>query len=62
LRARVAAPAPAPAPAPDGRANLALVDFMAGLLLVPKSRITIVHGLGSCNKVVVAEGLGLEPG
>lgn len=54
LRVRVAAPAT------DGRANRALVDLMAGLLLVPKSRITIVRGLGSRNKVVVVEGLDRE--
>lgn len=54
LRVRVTAPAT------DGRANCALVDLMAGLLLVPKSRSTIVRGLGSRNKVVVVEGLGRE--
>ena len=54
LRVRVAAPAT------DGRANRALVGLMVGLLLVPKSRITIVRGLGSRNKVVVVEGLDRE--
>lgn len=54
LRVRVAAPAT------EGRANQALVDLMAGLLRVPKSRITIVRGLGSRNKMVVVEGMERE--
>ena len=54
LRVRVAAPAT------EGRANQALVEFMAGLLRVPRSSVTIVRGLGSRNKVVVVEGLDRE--
>ncbi|MCH7705421.1 MAG: DUF167 domain-containing protein [Chloroflexi bacterium] len=54
LRVRVAAPAT------GGRANRALVEFMADLLSVPKSRITIARGLGSRNKMVVVEGLERE--
>jgi uncharacterized protein (TIGR00251 family) len=48
------------APARDGKANRALVGLMAGLLLVPKSRITIIRGIGSRNKVVLVEGLDRE--
>ena len=54
LRVRVVAPAT------DGRANRALVEFMAGLLGVPKSSVTIAHGLGSRNKMVVVEGMDRE--
>jgi len=45
------------APAADNKANARLVDFLGGLLGVPKSAITIRHGATGRRKVVeVARG------
>ncbi len=46
LRVRLAAPPV------DGRANTALVAFLAGELGVPRSAVTLVRGGGSRSKVV----------
>ncbi len=54
LRIRVAAPAK------EGKANEALIEFLASLMGVPKSRIRIIHGLADRNKVVVVEGVSQE--
>ncbi len=54
LRLRVAAPAK------EGKANEALIDLLAALLAVPKTRIRILHGLAARNKVVVVQGLSQE--
>lgn len=54
LRVRVAAPAK------EGRANEALVDLLASVLGVPKTRIRVVRGLATRNKVVAMQGLSQE--
>ena len=45
------------APPVDGRANAALVDFLAGVLDLPKRRVSLVHGDTSRQKRVLVEGL-----
>ncbi len=47
------------APALEGRANRALVDFLANALDVPRSSIDIVAGENSRNKLVSI--LGIDP-
>ena len=48
------------APPLDGRANAALVELLADTLGVAKSRVSIVRGLASRDKVVAVEGLAAE--
>ena len=38
------------APPVDGKANAALVEFVAGLFAVPRARVTIEHGLTGRDK------------
>jgi hypothetical protein len=45
------------APPLEGRANEACVEFLANLLKVPRSSITIASGQSSRNKVVRVTGL-----
>ena len=45
------------APPLDGRANQACIDFLAELLNVPRSSITIISGQTSRNKVVRVRGV-----
>lgn len=45
------------APPVAGRANEACVEFLAELLRVPRSSVTIVAGQGSRNKVVRIAGV-----
>jgi hypothetical protein len=40
------------APPQEGRANVALIDALAGYFGLPKSRIKIVHGHGSRHKLI----------
>jgi len=40
-----------------GRANRAVTDLLAGLLGVPRGRVSVVRGPGSRAKVVEVEGL-----
>ena len=40
------------APPVDGRANLALREFLAGACGLPKSRVTLEHGLSGRDKCV----------
>ena len=40
------------APAKEGKANEALIKVLSGHFHIPKSRINIVNGLGSKNKIV----------
>jgi len=54
LRARVTAPPH------EGRANQALLELLSDLLDIPKSRIAIVRGHTSRDKVVDIEGASLE--
>lgn len=44
-------------PPVDGRANEACVAFLAGILNLPRSSITIASGQSSRNKVVRVNGL-----
>jgi len=45
------------APAVDGKANRALIEFLAGALGVPRSAVRIVHGERSPHKLVEIEGI-----
>ena len=45
------------APPVEGKANEACVDFLANLLKVPRSSITIASGESSRNKVIRVAGL-----
>jgi uncharacterized protein len=45
------------APPVDGRANDACINFLAELLDVPRSSLTIISGQTSRNKVVLARGM-----
>lgn len=47
------------APPVEGEANAAVVTFMAGLLGIPKSRVTLVSGEKGRDKVVLVQGLEL---
>ena len=38
------------APPVDGKANAALVEFVAGLFAIPRARVTIEHGLTGRDK------------
>lgn len=40
----------------DGKANAALIEFLAGHFKVPKSRVRIVSGLKSRQKRVIIDG------
>ncbi len=46
------------APAVDGRANAACISFLAELLDVPRSSVTIAAGQNSRNKAIRVTGLG----
>jgi uncharacterized protein len=48
------------APPVEGRANDALVKFVAQLLKVARSSVTIAAGASSRNKVIRVEGLTAE--
>lgn len=48
------------APPVDGEANSALVRFLAKLLGVPRSTVTLVRGQTARRKTVRIEGLTLE--
>jgi hypothetical protein len=48
------------APPIDGRANEACIEFLAKLLKVPRSSVTIASGQASRNKVIRVAGLSAE--
>jgi len=48
------------APAVEGKANAALVDFLAKRLKVPKLTIVLLHGHKSRDKLVRIDGLSEE--
>ncbi len=48
------------APPVEGRANTAVVSLLAGVLGVAKSRVRVVRGHGSRDKVVAVESLTVE--
>jgi uncharacterized protein (TIGR00251 family) len=48
------------APPADGRANEACIEFLAKLLKVPRSSVTIASGLTSRSKVIRIVGMSAE--
>lgn len=44
------------APPVDGRANAALVEFVAELFAIPRARVTIEHGLAGRDKRLRLQG------
>ncbi len=48
------------APAVDGRANQACIEFLANLLKVPRSSVTIASGQSSRRKIIRVTGLAAE--
>ena len=48
------------APPVDGKANQAVVDYLAKLFSVPKSSITILSGESGRNKLIAVRGLTAE--
>jgi uncharacterized protein (TIGR00251 family) len=46
------------APPVDGRANAALVEFLAGVFDVPRASVTIEHGFAGRDKRVRIHGAG----
>jgi len=46
------------APPVDGRANVALVDFLAAAFDVPRARVSIEHGLNGHDKRVTIRNEG----
>ena len=50
------------APPVDGKANAALVDFVASAFGVPRSRVTIEHGLAGRDKRLRLHGAPPVPG
>jgi uncharacterized protein len=49
------------APPEDGRANAAVAKTLAKALGIPKSRVTLISGGTSRNKVFRVQGIGVEP-
>ena len=49
------------APPVDGRANAALVEFVAGLFAIPRARVTIEHGLTGRDKRLRLQGVPSLP-
>ena len=48
------------APPVDGAANLELLRFLARLLRVPRSNLTLIGGAAAKRKLVQVRGVGLE--
>jgi uncharacterized protein len=48
------------APPAEGRANEACIEFLANLLNLPRSSITIASGLSSRKKVIRVSGLSAD--
>jgi hypothetical protein len=48
------------APPVEGRANLALIEFLADKFGVPKSYVELVSGELSRSKVILLRGVSLE--
>ena len=49
------------APPVDGKANAALVEFVAGLFAIPRARVTIEHGLTGRDKRLRLRGVPSLP-
>jgi uncharacterized protein (TIGR00251 family) len=47
-------------PPVDGKANRALIKFLAGLLDIKASQVEIVAGMTGRNKLIVINGLGAQ--
>jgi uncharacterized protein (TIGR00251 family) len=47
-------------PPVDGKANRALIKFLAGLLDVKASQVEIVAGITGRNKLIVINGIGAQ--
>jgi uncharacterized protein (TIGR00251 family) len=45
------------APPVEGKANAALVGFIAGVMNVPKSAVAVTHGATSRRKLVTVDGV-----
>ena len=45
----------------EGKANEALIRFLAGVLSVPKSAVVITHGLSGKRKLIEVRAAGLTP-
>jgi uncharacterized protein (TIGR00251 family) len=48
------------APPIDGRANDACIEFLAEVLKLPRSSVTIVSGQGSRNKIIRVAGCTVQ--
>jgi uncharacterized protein len=48
------------APPVEGRANEACIEFLANLLKVPRSSVTIASGLSSRRKVIRVSGVSAD--
>lgn len=48
------------APPVDGRANQACIEFLAKILKVPQSSVTIASGAGGRNKVLRVAGVTVQ--
>ena len=48
------------APPVAGKANAACIEFLANLLKVPRSSVTIASGLGSRRKVIRVSGISAD--
>lgn len=48
------------APAVGGKANQAIIDLISGTLGVPRSSVSIVHGMTSSIKKVHVSGIGSD--
>jgi uncharacterized protein len=44
----------------EGKANKELIDFLSGVLDIPKNRITVVRGETGRDKVLAISGLTLD--
>jgi len=49
------------APPVDGKANAALVEFVADLFAIPRARVTIEHGLAGRDKRLRLRGVTAVP-
>ena len=48
------------APPVEGKANAACIEFLANLLKVPRSSVTIASGLSSRRKVIRVSGISAD--
>lgn len=48
------------APPVEGKANAACIEFLANLLMVPRSSVTIASGLSTRRKVIRVTGLSAD--